>query len=84
MTTNYMNGKTRISYSATYQGTWERIDTHIPTGTHQHVLVAHKHDQSDIHPGNNYNSACSCCYLGICHTIELHYQEIAVFQEAVK
>ena len=82
MNANYIVGKPHITYSACYAGSWERTDLYIPLRTRQHVSIAHKYDVSPIHSGDHYNSCCSCCYLGICHSVECHDQEVRVYNES--
>lgn len=63
------------------EGSW-RLDTYQPKDGSRscidRTMVASARDVSTRHnnmtygPGAGYDSACSCCWLGICHTVDKH------------
>ncbi len=61
------------------RGHYRRNDLYIPTGDPDSIMVASLQDQTPVYkhwqPGN-YNSVCSCCFLGITHSEAKHKEAI--------
>lgn len=59
--------------------TWSRWDLYIPTGKRDSVRIIGKDDTSPLYKHwreENYNSTCTCCYLGHGHSEEYHNSQI--------
>ena len=58
---------------------YRRDDLYRPTGNSDSVMVSNLRDTSPIYKhwqSGNYNSICSCCYLGIAHSEAKHTEAL--------